>query len=130
MKYLVKFNEGFFDRFRTKEKNSEFGNIEDDDRIRIDGSEYFARESMGADGKRFLIFHKNGMRPVASLNDKMVLQIYSSDYDDIKKVKGSKVKVKSVEQALKYLQKLDDKQKQKIEDISGSFDIDISNEEY
>jgi len=127
LKRYENFNEGFFDRFSKKEKEKE--TLKEEGKIiRIDDSEFWAKE----DGESYLIYHRWGFggSPLASVNDKLILTIYSSDYDDIKKVKGSRIKVKSIEQALKYLQKIADKEKQKRESELNSFDKDISNEEF
>jgi len=115
MKHLKKFNEGFFDKF--KKKDSKKDNI-----IRIDGSEYWAKKI----DDNYTIYNKEENEVASIDSNRLILIIYvSKDLGGPVPTRtiGEKIKVRSVEQALKYLQKLDN-------DILDSFDKDISNDEF
>ena len=116
MKHLKKFNEGFFDKFKNKKDSKKINTIH------TDGSEYWAKKI----DDNYIIYDKEE-NEVASIDpDKLILMVYSlEDFGGPVPTRtiGDKIKVRSVEQALEYLQRLDN-------DKSNSFDSDISNDTF
>jgi hypothetical protein len=138
MKHLQKF-EGFFNFLKGEKKKD---NIDSESEFKekivtLDDSRY--RASKRSKNGLYHIYDttekdwekiKRGNNIIASVKEvdgNMILTIYS-DYDS--SIKGSKVKVKSVEQALRYMEKLKKEEEKEREELSKKFDKDISEEEY
>ena len=106
MKHLRKF-EGFFDTFKGEEEN------EKKEKISLEGSKFFATPAFNAHGKssgvKYNIFYKsslihsgNHIASVELVDGNMILTIYSKKPP----MNGRDIKVKSVEDSLKYLEKI------------------------
>ena len=112
MKHLKKFNEGFMDIFKKKKKDSK-------KLIKVGNSKYYLEE---VDGKSHI--YDDNDRFIALLDtNKLILTLYKTDYSGPvpAQIADKRIKVKSVDQALNYIDKLENEK-------SNSFDEDISDE--
>ena len=129
IKVLSKFNEGFMDLFKKREKEKEKPQVKWE-RITVPDCDFFAHYRPLSGPNTYEIYHGWGfggkpMGYVKEIDGNLILN--TNDYfgNGI-----NKVKVKSVEQALKYLDKLNKEKKQKYREEEKGFDKDISDEEF
>jgi hypothetical protein len=125
MKHLRKFNEGFMDIFKKKKKEED--PKENLEKIRVTDCDFWAEKGRSED--TYYIYHGWGfgakpMGYVKEIDGNLILNMRDYFGNGI-----NKVKVKSVEQALKYLDKLNKEKKQKYREEEKRFDKDISDEE-
>ena len=134
MKHIKKFNEGLTDFFKRKEikENPEDSTFKAKE-VRVPGSSYYATEVKLRNGRIENYIWEVGKgimttKPVAEIKEfdgYFILNIFG-----VGSMVREKIKTKSIEQALKYLEKLKkEKESEKLKK-EKEFDKDISDEDF